>query len=165
MRTVKFASIAWGLCCFALALTPVIAESTPDAVKTTLMTRHLSTTRDQLETMAGGQDALVKQLLELRHEEHVPFVGMRAEKLLLQYADRPEVRLALEEDLRAPRYKGLAKAIAIHVDTVPDSAAREGMAKLVIERAKQDPSYMPYARMLRESSDENVRELAREALD
>lgn len=134
-----------------------------DLVKSALMVRHVTVTQDQLEKLAGGEDLLVKKLLELRLD-NAPFVGVRSEKFLLSYVSRPEVRAALEHDIQSPNTKGLARVIAVHMDHVADAEARQALAKLTLDKAKQDNSFVPYARSLTKSNDPQLRQLARETL-
>lgn len=134
-----------------------------DLVKSALMVRHVTVTQEQLLKLAGGEDLLVKKLLELRLD-NAPFVGVRAEKFLLSYVSRPEVRAAMEQDLQSPNTKGLARVIVVHMDHVADVEARQALAKLALDKAKQDNSFVPYARSLTKSNDPQLRQLARETL-
>ena len=133
-----------------------------DAVYLALSARHENYTRAQLESSVGGADALVARLLELRHDESLPHVSIRAEKLLLEYADRENVQAALEEDVRSTSKKGLARTVALNVDRISDTAGRERLARAMVDRARKEADFLPYARQLSESKDATVRKLAKE---
>lgn len=123
----------------------------------------MNLTVQQLEEAAGGEDALVKRLLELRQEEKTPFVGIRAEKLLLGYAGRSDVRAALESDLKSDQLLGLARIVAVNVDKIEDAETRASLARIAIERGEQDESFRSYAKTLTASADTTVSTMAREA--
>jgi hypothetical protein len=153
----------------ALGFQPVLAgvasaQGVPDPVLLALSNRDMTATAPELEQLAGGQDALVAKLLAYRTTETPPFVGIRAEKLLLLYAARSDVKAALESDIGSAKYLGLARIVAVHLDTVPDSVARQVLAKQVIARAKTDADYMRYAKTLQSSSDAEVSKMAKDAL-
>ena len=122
---------------------------------------HDNSNPAQLESLAGGAGNLVPILLQLRTQEKPPFVAIRAEKILLGYANFPEVRAALEQDLQSAQYKGLARVISMHIDSVSDSDARQGLAKIAVSRAAQDGEFVPYARALLQSRHQDVRETAK----
>lgn len=115
----------------------------------------------QLEELAGGEDELVALLLEYRTKETPPFVGIRSEKTLLNYAHRDDVRDALANDITSPAHTGLARVIGMHIDSVSDTTARRLFAERVLSRAANDPDFARYGRMLLESTDSNVRSLAK----
>jgi len=129
-----------------------------------LSSRHLDYSVEELEAMVGGADNLVTHLIELRHNESRPFVGVRAEKLLLGYADREEVQMALGDDLRSSKMAGLARIITVHIDRAPTAEARQLFATLALERAERDIRFRGYAQALVDSKDEVVSNLARKAL-
>lgn len=148
--------------CPALLFCGVNVAKAADAVETTLSSYELVTTQSQLEALAGGQDALVERLLVLRRTATVPAAGVRAEKILLQYADRPEVEAALLDDISSAEFAGLARAATLNVDRAP-AAARSKIARAALERAKTDKAFESFARALLESKDESVKSLARTA--
>lgn len=82
---------------------------------------HTPVGLSELQTIAGGQTALIQQLQTLRLSDN-PMVARRAEALLVDnFSSNPSVAAALEED-------------AGHV-------ARAGHAKLIAERlAEKDPA-------------------------
>lgn len=139
----------------------VAVADEPDPVLFALSARHMNTSVAQLEELAGGKDQLVEKLLTWRTQESPPFVGIRAEKLLLNYADRNDVSQALQSDVDSGKFRGLARIIAVNIDHVSDSQTRERLARSVLERAKQDQEFKTYARTLQDSTDQRVRELAR----
>ena len=117
----------------------------------------------ELEELAGGQDSLIETLLKHRRAERPPFVGIRAERLLLNYSDREEVISALESDINDTKYFGLARTIGTHIDTVKANQARTRLATAVLRRAQTESRFRMFGKMLLESSDSNVKRLAREA--
>lgn len=145
------------------AMTPaaVFAADATEQVTQALSGYHSSATAAQLESIAGGAGNLVPILLALRTQEKPPFVAIRAEKLLLGYSNLPEVRAALEQDLQSPQYKGLARVISMHIDTVNDADARQGLARLAVARAAQDGEFLPYAKALTQSRHADIRETAK----
>ncbi|HQH27300.1 MAG TPA: hypothetical protein PLP17_07890 [Oligoflexia bacterium] len=137
-----------------------------DPLMLALAAREVRVSVQELETMAGGSDALVKRLLELRTQEKPPFVGIRAEKLLLlNYSDRAEVASALASDVGSPQYAGLARLVAANIDQVPNESARRMLAKQVLARAKTDSAFAPYAKNLAQSADGEVAALAKQTLE
>ncbi len=153
------------LCVLSLAFANLSsAQTLDDPVTLALGSRHMTASVDDLLEMAGGEDALVEKLLALRTQESPPFVGIRAEKTLLQFAGRPDVQAALEQDVESSQYLGLARTVAVHIDTVPDANARQALARKVIQRGSRESGFSAYARNLKQSSDPEVSRLAREAL-
>ena len=146
---------------FAAVILPSERAMAEDKVLFALSGRHMETTTVQLEEMAGGQDQLVAKLLEYRTKETPPFVAIRSEKLLLNYAGRAEVQAALEQDVQSPQYKGLARTVAVHLDQVPDAGARQRLARAVVSRAKTESDFTSFAKGLEKSNDEKVREVAK----
>lgn len=145
---------------------PAAVQAAPKGkIFTALSVRHADYSAEELIKMAGSEDALVKQLLQFRHDDSVPFVAVRSEKVLLSFAGRNDVSAALEKDLEDPGMLGLARIIAVHIDSVPNADVRRNLALLAIERSKRENSFLPYARSLKESRDKNVAELARKALN
>jgi hypothetical protein len=138
----------------------VFAEE-PDAVVLALSGYHFKMTATELEKVAGGKENLVKKLLEIHRLESPPFVGIRATRLLLNYADRPEVASALVDDVS--NYTGLARVVATNIETVPSESAKKTLAKAVLSKARTDEKLKVVARTLIDSSDAEIRELAKEA--
>lgn len=118
-----------------------------------------------LEELAGGKDALIPILLKYRDKETPPFIGIRSEKLLLNYTDQEEVISALEQDVRDPNLFGLARIVSIHIDEVGSSAARQRLASVVAERANSEARFAKYGQLLLKSSDSEVQRVARESLE
>lgn len=141
------------------------AQDMDDPVILALSSRHMTVSINQLEEMAGGEDALVAKLLELRTQESPPFAGIRSEQILLRYAHRDDVKAALESDIQSTQYKGLARTITVHIDKIEDQDARRNLARLALGRAAREADFAPYARNLRNSSDQEVSRLARESLE
>ncbi len=135
-----------------------------DPLMLALANRHMTQSTTELEQLAGGQDKLVARLLQLRTEEKLSYVAVRAEKILLNYSARPEVADALAEDAVNPNRTGLARMITVHIDKVEEPAARKRLAELLVARAGTDAEFSPYARTLLDSSDLEVSRLAKEKL-
>lgn len=134
-----------------------------DAVLWALSARHMNTSVEELEQLAGGPDAFVARLLELRTKETPPQVGIRAEKILLRYSAREDVQRALEDDVQSPQYKGLARVIAVNIDDVVDTSVRRRLAGHALKRGAEDSSFSPYSRSLLNSKDDGISRMAREA--
>ena len=117
----------------------------------------------KLERLVGGRDRLVERCLALRSDAR-PFVGARAEKTLLFYADDERVEKALGNDLQSPSNLGLAQVVAVGLDSIPNADVRGRLAQKIIEKSKQEPGFRPFARSLMESADPAVSKLARDAL-
>lgn len=142
----------------------LVSSAQADQIEQQLSHRHFVASQESLSKLAGGDDALVARLLELRHSE-TPFVAVRAEKVLLSYADREDVQVAIESDLQSAQMRGLAQVIAVHIDSVPSPEARMRIAQAALARAERDQSYRVYAKVLIDCSDEQVRKLARSTLE
>lgn len=165
MSNVKNRFIAFiALAVFALPSTVKVAKAETDPVIFALSVRHMTATPSELEAAAGGKDALIARLLELRTQEKPPFVGVRAEKLLLGYANEQAVENALTADLQSAERKGLARLVTIHLQSVPSDAVRGRLAKQALDRVGRETDFAPYARVLLESPDSEVKKLARETL-
>lgn len=139
-----------------------------DSVENALSHRcstHGAPSLESLEELAGGEDALVSLLLEYRTQEQPPFVGIRAQKILLHYADRPEVEEALASDVDSEKYLGLARVVGVNIDAVPNQEARRKLAARIVARGKRDQDFSAFAKKLSESSDEEVSRLARSAFE
>lgn len=143
---------------FQCSVLSAVAES-PDPIATALSARHFSTAAPELEKIAGGVDPLVQRLIALRFSPMPPYLALRAEKLLLGYADRSDVLGALLEDLESPDRKGLAQLIALHVDQVPSDVSRAKLGAGIVARAKRDESYGSFAKMLADSKDPVLRHI------
>lgn len=135
-----------------------------DKVLDVLSERHLSVTPEQLERYAGGADNLAERLLQLRHLQGVQFVAERAARALLRYSDRPNVLEGLEGDLGDLKEGKLARVIAVYFSDVPDGEAKHRIAMAILERAEIERSFQPFARMLLEATDPEIRQLAEEKI-
>ncbi|MCB0323740.1 MAG: hypothetical protein KDD69_09215 [Bdellovibrionales bacterium] len=160
-----FVRLALSACSFvALIVQPVVADEAD--VLQVLSQRDTPAEMSQpeiLESLAGGQDALVRILLDYRTKETPPFVGIRAQKLLLGYANREDVADALAGDVTSEEYFGLARIVSLHLDQVPSEATRSRLGRAIIERAKKEARFERYARGLLQSQDPAVSRMAREA--
>ena len=146
---------------FLIAISCAVTASAeaPDPIRTALSARHLPYPRSELERIAGGKDAFIIRLLQLRLETRPPYMPLRAEKMLLAYGDRDDVLSALEEDLRDSERRGLAQLIALHIDQLPLETSRIRIGREIIERSRRDESYLPFAKMLSESKDPVLRHM------
>jgi len=137
------------------------AEDATEKVSAALSGYHFDTSAAKLEEIAGGKDQLVAALLTLRTSDALPFVGIRAEKLLLEYSDRKDVQDALLADIASEKYKGLARTVTMHLDRATTPAVRQALARAAVERAKGDAEFMPYAKAMVHSTDPEVQRMAR----
>ena len=137
-----------------------VADSSLDKVTKALSGYHFAGSAESLEKLAGSREELVTSLLSLRTNDSIPFVAIRAERLLLGYADDPRVGAALGDDLNSTERKGLARTVVLHLDSAPASA-RQALGRQAIERAARDAEFRPYARALQSSTDPELRELSR----
>ncbi|MFN8391464.1 MAG: hypothetical protein U0136_14345 [Bdellovibrionota bacterium] len=122
---------------------------------------HPSVTNEQLEQLAGGRESLVQALLEIRNDQTTPFVGVRAERLLLDYADRSDVQAALSADVDSPSSAGLARTVAIHLGRAPSADSQAALARKIVDRANREAEFVPFARTLKDSPEPRVQSVAR----
>lgn len=120
---------------------------------------HSKITTEQLENIAGGKDNLVSSLLKLRTMEKPPFVSIRSEKLLLNYASRADVAAALKSDIQDKNLRGLAGAIALHIDKIQDQEIRRSLAQMATSRAKEDTEFRSFVTGFGNSIDPEIRRL------
>ncbi len=139
------------------------ATAPNSAVLNVLSKRHMNETTADLERIAGGRDNLIRELMALRTYQGLPYVGVRAAKFLVAYADAPEVEAAIKEDLQAADRAGLAHVYAIQIDKVSSPEARKRIAQGVIDKAQDQPDYSHFARNLLYSNDPEVKRLAQKA--
>ena len=130
------------------------------AVQALLLQRHFDGNASKLEAAAGGKDALVSALLSLRHSDSAPFVAMRAERILVDYADRGDVAAALASDVQDPNMKGLARTVVLHLDKVPSDSVRQNLARLAVTRGRSERDFAVYTKTLESSKDSVVRSIA-----
>lgn len=135
------------------------ADDVTEKVATALSGYHANLNNEQLENIAGGQDNLVSSLLKLRTTDKLPFVSIRSEKLLLKYAERSDVATALKNDMQDKNLRGLAGAIALHIDRVSDAGVRRTLAQMATSRAKEDADFGSYTAGFANSEDPEVRKL------
>ena len=155
--------LAGGLFAAVLPLMTLASDARADALVDALShDRHGVPSFSELATIAGGRDALIARLIELRGDNTVPMLGMRSTKLLLEnFNGEPAIAAAFEEDLGRPDRKGIAQAIALNLDRVPNPAARMKLAQGVLQKAKADTEYATYAKSLIASKDQAVSSLAK----
>jgi len=151
------------ICALILAVLPSYSLAAT-SVKEALSERHGVPSTEELANIAGGEDKLVAELLTLRHDDSLPFISIRAEKILVQFADREDVAAALESDLGNAQKRGLARVVAVHLDSAPSSESKARLARAVISRGQREKAFLPYARTLLDSKDSNISSLARSEL-
>ena len=72
---------------------------------------------------------------------------------------------ALESDVNDTKYFGLARTVGTHLDSIPSSKARTRLATSVLKRAQAEKRFNMFGRMLLESKDNEVKRLAKEAME
>ncbi len=131
-----------------------------ERVRNILSNHHVDKTAAEIEALVGGEDTLVQTLIAARLDKSVPFVSMRAEKMLLtNYSSRADVIAILKEDLTSGLSVGFARTIVANLDRVSDPAARAELGRLGLEKAFADAEFVPYARMMSFSTDPALRAL------
>lgn len=146
-----------------MATVPAVvqAEGSPlERVRQILSGYEVPYKLSDLERMAGGKDALVAILLELRNDDETRFVSTRSEEVLLRYSDREDVLTALKTDLANPLTPGHAIAIVTHIDMVPALDKRRELAKIGAQRAAGEESFHPYVRLLSMNADSQIQKSA-----
>lgn len=145
----------------SLGAIPAFAQL-EDPIFRALAGYHQTASVEELEQLAGGTDALVSRLLELRQLEKPPFVGIRATKILLGFSSRPDVQEALEADMGDESRLGVARILVTHIDSVPDQGFRRRLAERALLRVRNDPEFGRYAKTtLLGSADGQVSRLAK----
>ena len=143
---------------------PEVPDAKLKKIRRILSVRHESYSRDNLVKVAGSEAALIASLLKLRTQEGLPYVPYRAVKLLLGYSQYAVVKEAIESDFKSPERRGVAQVVAVHIDKMNDPATRRYIAKMALDEAETDQTFLPYAKALVDSSDAEIRKIARESL-
>lgn len=142
-----------------------VSDASADALIDALSDRHSVPSFSELEKIAGGHDALISKLIELRGDQTTPMIGMRSAKILLEnFQGEEAIATAFEEDLQRDDRKGIAEAISMNLDKVPSAAARQRLARGILDKASHDEKFAKYAKNLASSKDETVRALAKQEL-
>ncbi len=128
-----------------------------------LSDRHQVPSLEVLEGKYESTDQLISDLLELRLTENPPFVSLRAEELLLEYSDREDVLLHLEEDLSHPERKGLARVIIRGLHKIRDEEAKTRFSRTSAELVRSVPFFSPMKEFMIESPDPVVKRAIAEA--
>ncbi len=136
------------------------SEDVTEKVANALSGYHANLSKEQLEKIAGGPDNLVSSLLQLRTTDKLPFVSIRSEKLLLKYAERSDVATALKSDMQNRNLRGLAGAIALHIDHVSNDGLRRELAQMATSRAQEDNDFRSYTAGFANSNDPEVRKFS-----
>lgn len=148
---------------FVLSACSLNAQANQDSVTTkvadALSGHHADYTTEKLLSIAGNESSLVNALIELRTSETIPFVAIRSEKLLLKFANRPEVAETLRSDMQNPNYRGLAGTIAMHIDQIEDQVVRRSLAQLAVSRTTKESEFKNYVSSFNNSNDPEVRKL------
>ena len=163
-----FAGAVFGLLGLSFGLLNAVsanAASSDDPIYFRLSGRHFNESVASLEAVAGGRDQLVTRLLELRHSDGVPWVSIRAEKLLLQIANdeggNGPVSSALEADAADKNNAGLARVIVTNIDSIESDSLKSSLATKAVSSHAGDARMTPYLKLLQSSSSGNVRAAAR----
>lgn len=139
--------------CAAFSATPALAENS--ALEVALSVRHLQwddSLRNRLEELAGGEQALVAQLIELSRSDEVSApAAMRAAHILAshyvnQSGTKSMVVQAMASDIASLNRSGLARLYAKKVDAVSDKSAKRTLSAAVVDRASRDSSFALYAK-------------------
>ncbi len=138
-----------------------VAEDVNTKVANALAGYHFGSSNAALEALAGGRDELIDSLLQLRTDDSRPFVGIRAERVLVTYADEPRVTQALLDDLGSDQRKGLARTVAIHLENAPNATARAQLGTQAVNRARRENAFRPYVEGMKSSSDSELKRIAR----
>jgi len=156
----KHSSIAAALFACLLFASSAFADSPKAQIERSLSARHAVATVAELERLAGGDDQLVAILLDLKDHSSLPFVSVRATRMLVTLSDRSDVQAALLDDMNANDRAGLARVITLHLDKAPTSTARMALGRAAMARSRRDTSFRVYSQELQRSSDASVRRLA-----
>ncbi len=101
-----------------------------------LVTRHPSYSQESLIALMGSEDDLVNTLLDLRRSSKPPVLGPRCEKLLISFAHRQDVKLALLDDVRSDLYFGLTSIVLSSLPDIADKDFRNELASEAIGNSK-----------------------------
>jgi len=94
-----------------------------------LSSRHPVYDKNSLLTLAGSEDVLVSELLQLRRVSKPPALGVRAEKMLLQFLHREDVNKSLIEDVSDSKFLGLGSIVISSLPTIEDKAFRKTLVE------------------------------------
>ena len=160
-----FALFMGALFCGTLPVSVAAASPSDDPVYFQLSGRHFNASVDSMIQVAGGEDQLVAKLLELRRSQGLPYVSIRAEKLLLELANREDgagpISSALEKDVTDAGYEGLARVVVTHIDTIQSDSLRSSLATKAVASYRSNDSMHPYLKNLSTSAHDNVRSAAK----
>jgi hypothetical protein len=101
-----------------------------------LSSRHPDFDIPSLISIAGTEDSLINELMELRLKDKPGNLSINSEKILLEFAHREDVKAALLEDVAAKDRFGLASLILSRIDTFSDETFRHSIAKQALRRTK-----------------------------
>jgi len=122
-RVSKFAVVLMGLG-FLIANSNAETRSLEQEIKG----RHFELVATDLSVVFGGEDKVVADLISLRDLESPPYVSTRAEKLLLGFSNREDVRAILRQDVVDEKSLGLCSVILSNITSIPDEAFRMELA-------------------------------------
>lgn len=103
----------------------------PASIVSDISSRHPLMNADSMLEEAGGEDHLVSCLLSLRLQTKPPFLGTRAEKLLIHFQHRKDVQEALLSDVSAETRFGLGSIVLSSLPSIKDDVLR----KQIVSRA------------------------------
>lgn len=125
-------------------------------LKIELSARHLSYSRQTLVELMGTEDNLVKALLILRRESKPATLGIRAEKLLISFNSREDVRSALLADVEDENYFGLGSVVISSLDQIEDQNFRKFLAKSSLSTSNKKANQSSRYRAIIEAQDPNL---------
>lgn len=122
----------------SIKLSEARSETLTETLPGLLSSKHPVLDVSVLSKAAGGDDLLVAELLELRLKSKPPTLGINAEKVLLNFIERADVKAALHEDVATPARFGLASVVLSRLDQLPDSELRSSLAKTALQMVSGD---------------------------
>jgi hypothetical protein len=138
------------------------AEANPALVQE-LSSRHPSYTVGNLVEIVGNEDDLVSQLLSLRLRGKPSNTAINAQKVLLSFSHRQDVKEALLEDVSLEDRFGLGSVVLSRVDEIEDPEFRLSLAKTALQASNRFENIRSsrYKMLLLDSRDSKVKSLLR----
>ncbi|HMO17287.1 MAG TPA: hypothetical protein PKA63_04245 [Oligoflexia bacterium] len=134
-------SIFFAVCCVASFLdSDSAAAENSLSVSQLLSAHHPVFELDTLVKAAGSEDDLVSELIRLRLFDKPPVLGINAQKVLLNFQDRDDVRSAFLEDVSDTSRLGLSSVILSRLDDISDDSFRYKLAKRAISLVSSSAS-------------------------
>ncbi len=116
---------------FLLGVNLLIANVNAEArsLEQEIKGRHFELGPNALSDVFGGEDKVVADLIRLRNLDAPSYASTRAEKLLLGFSNREDVRAVLREDIVDPNSLGLCSIILANITEISNEAFRLELAK------------------------------------